>query len=186
MQLRRIALTVTAAALTAALGTPAAAHADMPAPAPVPATPGASILGVGHFTYAEPGVDGHRIRFSIHAWVNADGTTRGVFGYRHLLPDGSELAAGHAEVTCLHTQDGVALVAAVVPEGQGVLVNHGFYVKIVDGGRGRPDRIETLQASGGADRPPRFCVDTAEVPSLIRYPITRGGFRLATRQPRAT
>lgn len=172
----RIVLAIAAATLAAATAQPAPAHADASTPPPVPATPGALIHGVGHFTYDEPGVYGHRIRFDIHARVASDGTTRGVFGYRHLLPDGQVLGAGHAEVTCLHVQSGTALVAAVVPEGQGNVPNHGFYIKIIDGGRGRPDRIETLQAGGGPERPPRYCIDTAVVPDLKRYPVERGGY----------
>jgi hypothetical protein len=154
----------------------ALASGDSSVPPPVPATPGAHIHGVGHFTYDEPGVDGHRIRFSIHARVAPDGTTSGVFGYRHQLPDGQVVGEGHADVTCVSVAGDTALVAAVVPEGEGNVRNHGFYVKIVDGRRGQPDQIETLQAGGGPERPPQYCIDTAWDPTLKRYPIERGGY----------
>jgi hypothetical protein len=111
----------------------ALAGGDSSVPPPVPATPGARIYGVGHFTYDEPGLYGHRIRFSIRARVAADGTTSGVFGYRHLLPEGQVLGAGRAEVTCVSVHGDTALVAAVVPEGSGNVRNHGFYLKIVEG-----------------------------------------------------
>lgn len=171
-------LAVTAAA--ASLATPAAATAagsDPTTPPPVPATPGALIHGVGHFTYEEPGLQGHRIRFRVHARVDAEGTTRGTFDYRHLLPDGEVLGAGHAEVTCLSVHGDTALVAAVVPEGHGNVRNHGYYLKIIDGNRAHhPDQIETVQAQNGPDRPPRHCIDTAVDPDVKRYPIDRGGY----------
>lgn len=156
--------------------TSVSASGDPTLPPEVPATPGALIHGVGHFTYDEPGLHGHRIRFSVHAHVAADGTTRGILGYRHLLPDGQVLGAGHAEVGCLSVHGNTALVAAVVPEGQGNVRNHGFYLKIIDGSRARPDQIETVQAQNGTDRPPRYCIDTAVDPTVKRYPIDRGGY----------
>jgi hypothetical protein len=153
----------------------ALAGGDSSVPPPVPATPGARIYGVGHFTYDEPGLYGHRIRFSIRARVAADGTTSGVFGYRHLLPEGQVLGAGRAEVTCVSVHGDTALVAAVVPEGSGNVRNHGFYLKIVEG---RPDQIETLQAQDGPERPPRHCIDTAWDPTLKPYPIEHGGYAI--------
>jgi len=168
-----------AAAVAAVAAVPAPAHADPGAPAPIPATAGAWIHGVGHFTYHEPGTEGHRIRFSVAAVVSAGGTTRGVFGYRHLLPDGQLVDAGSAEVTCVHVADGVALVTAVVPEGQGPVANHAFMLKIIDGVRGAPDRIETLQATNGPTRPPRYCADTAGY-GLLTYPVERGGYRFGS------
>ncbi|MEV4753622.1 hypothetical protein AB0J86_00670 [Micromonospora sp. NPDC049559] len=175
----KIALLAMTAA--AAVGTPAAAGtpvADPTMPPPVPSTPGARVRGVGQFTYDEPGVQGHRIRFSIRAKVAASGTTNGVLGYRHLLPDGQVLGEGYAEVTCVNVQQGTALVAAVVREGHGSVRNHGFYLKIVDGGERRPDHIETLQAQDGPTRPPRYCIDTAIDPTLKRYPIEHGGYQI--------
>ncbi|RJL30809.1 hypothetical protein [Bailinhaonella thermotolerans] len=143
-------------------------------PPPVPATPGARIGGVGHFTYDEPGVEGHRIRFAVHARVAADGTARGALTYRHLLPDGKLLGRGRADVTCVNVTGDTALVTAVVPEGQGTVRNHAFYLKIIEG---RPDRIETLQTNNGPVRPPSYCADPAFNPDIRRYPIERGGFR---------
>jgi hypothetical protein len=171
----RIALAAAAMAACAVTAAPTPAHADTSTPPPVPPTPGAWIYGVGHFTYDEPGTYGHRIRFSVIAGVSADGTTHGVLGYRHLLPDGQEAASGHAEVTCVNVHDGTALITAVVPEGQGQVANHAFVLKIIDGGPGAPDRIETLQAQGGPTRPPRYCMDTAGF-GLRTYPVEPGGY----------
>jgi hypothetical protein len=169
-----IAATVAATVATVAAA-PSAAHAGSWEPTPVPATPGAWIHGVGNFVLDEPNTYGHRIRFSVLAWVNGNGTTRGVFGYRHLLPDGQVLGEGHAEVTCVNVRDDTAMVAAVVPQGQGNVVNHGFYLKIVDGGR-HGDRIELAQAGGDPAHPaPRHCVDTAELGAL-RYPVEPGNY----------
>lgn len=166
----RIRTALAAAALTVLVATPA--HADPSDPPPVPATPGAWIAGAGQFTYQEPGTYNHRIRFSVVAWTAADGTTRGAFGFRHLLPDGQLLDEGYADVTCVSVRGDTALVTAVVPEGQGSVGNHAFYLKIVDG---RPDRIETAQATNKPTRPVPYCVDTAPY-GLVRYPLDRGGY----------
>jgi hypothetical protein len=48
--------------------------------------------------------------------------------------------------SCLSVHGNTALVAAVVPEGHGNVRNHGFYLKIINGSRARPDQIETVQA----------------------------------------
>jgi hypothetical protein len=57
--------------------------------------------------------------------------------------------------------------------------NHGFYVKIIDGGRS-PDQIAFTQAQNGTERPPARCVDfDVEVPdSGDRYPVLVGGYRV--------
>ena len=44
------------------------------------------------------------------------------------------------------------------PGGPGSAKNHGFYVKIIDGGRG-PDQIVDAQATNGTERPPTGCFD---------------------------
>ena len=140
--------------------------------------PAAAVTGVGYFTYDEPGVYGHKIRFSVQARTSADGSTRGNFSFRHLLPNGDLLGQGRADVTCLQVSGGVALFTAVVPEGQGNVRNHAFYVKIIDGGRGRPDQIANIQAQNGPERPPRRCIDfEVEYPGAAkRYPVERGGY----------
>ncbi len=149
------------------------AQAADPDPPQVPATPGAWIAGVGHFTFKEPGTYDHRIRFSVAAGVDRRGKSYGVFRYKHQLPDGRVVGEGYAEVVCVSVQGNTALVAAVVPDGQGTVVNHGFYVKIIEG---RPDHIESAQAGGDPTRPaPRYCVDPALF-SAVRYPLDRGGF----------
>jgi hypothetical protein len=137
----------------------------------------AAIAGGGSFTYDEPDVYGHRIRFNIHARTTVDGSTRGSFSFWHLLPDGKLAAKGRADVTCLQVSGGTALLTAVVPEGQGNVRNHAFYVKIIDGGSGRPDQIANAQAQNGSERPPQRCVDfEVEHPGPKRYPIERGNY----------
>jgi hypothetical protein len=141
-------------------------------------THAAAISGVGNFTYDEPGVEGHKIRFSIHARTTADGSTRGDFRFRHLLPNGELVGEGRADVTCLQVSGGTALLTAVVPEGQGNVRNHAFYVKVIDGGRGRPDQVANIQAQNGSERPPERCIDfDVEYPGTAkRYPIERGDY----------
>ncbi|MFI6239581.1 hypothetical protein ACIBEF_06850 [Micromonospora sp. NPDC050795] len=160
MRIRRMLVTVLAGAV-AAVGVPASAQADDQDPPEVPATPGAWIAGVGGFVYDEPGTFGHQIRFVVVGWVDRHGTGHGVFRFRHALPDGSVASEGQAEVTCVSVVGSTALVTAVVPEGGSPMVNHVFVVKIIDGGPGRADQIETLQAGGvsapaAAERPVLF------------------------------
>lgn len=166
----KIRAVLIAAALVLGVAAPArAADGDPP---PVPATPGAWITGVGHFTFTEPGVDGHRIRFSVLAGVDRKGRTHGVFGYRHLLPDGQLVAEGFAEVTCVSVRGRTALLTAVVPEGKGPIRNHAFYLRLVDG---RPDLIDSVQAANGTARPVPYCVDTVPF-RQPQYPIELGGY----------
>lgn len=167
MKIRSVLL---AAALV--LGVAAPARADDGDPPPVPATPGAWITGVGHFTFKEPGVYDHRIRFSVLAGVDRGGRTHGVFGYRHLLPDGRLVDEGFAEVTCVSVRGSTALLTAVVPEGRGPVRNHAFYLRLVDG---RPDLIDSVQATNGPRRPVPYCVDTAPY-GQPQYPIELGGY----------
>jgi hypothetical protein len=172
MRIRHALVAAALAAGLAGVAVPGTAHADTPNPPPVPATPGAWITGVGHFTLQEPNTENHPIRFSVLAWVDRSGTTRGVFGFRHLLPDGRVLAEGQAEVTCVNVRGGTALVTAVVPEGQGNVGNHAFYLRLTNG---RPDRIETVQATNAPTRPVPYCVDIAPF-GVPTYPIERGGY----------
>ncbi|MET8257992.1 hypothetical protein [Micromonospora sp. NPDC005205] len=89
---------------------------------------------------------------------------------------GAVASEGQAEVTCISVVGNTALVTAVVPEGGSPMVNHVFVVKIIEGGPGRADQIETLQAGGDPTRPAkRYCIDTAPY-SLSRYPVRPGGY----------
>ncbi|MFE9914370.1 hypothetical protein ACFYPG_04360 [Micromonospora sp. NPDC005553] len=89
---------------------------------------------------------------------------------------GTVASEGQAEVTCISVVGNTALVTAVVPEGGSPMVNHVFVVKIIEGGPGRADQIETLQAGGDPTRPAkRYCIDTAPY-SLSRYPVRPGGY----------
>ncbi|MFF0150699.1 hypothetical protein [Micromonospora sp. NPDC005203] len=90
--------------------------------------------------YDEPNTVGHRIFFGVYAVAASDGSAQGQFLYRHERADGTLAAQGRADVTCLRVTGNVAVFTAIVPEGQGSARNHGFYVKIIDGGRG-PDQI---------------------------------------------
>ncbi|MEV6373488.1 hypothetical protein [Micromonospora musae] len=138
------------------------------------------VAGLGHFVYDEPGTAGHRIWFGVQAVAAADGSAYGQFLYRHELPDGTPVGQGRADVTCLKVTGNVAVFTAIVPEGQGTVKNHGYYVKIIDGGRG-PDQIVDAQAQNGAERPPTHCIDPEtelppEVPQRPRYPVLIGGY----------
>ncbi|MEW1587996.1 hypothetical protein AB0283_21455 [Micromonospora vinacea] len=175
MTIRRLLVAVLTGAVVL-VGAPASARADDQDPPEVPATPGAWIAGIGGFVYDEPGTVGHQIRFGVLGWVDRHGTGHGVFRFRHALPDGSVVSEGHAEVTCVSVVGDTALVTAVVPEGGSPMVNHVFVVKIVEGGPGRADQIETLQAGGDPTRPAkRYCIDTAPY-DLSRYPVRPGGY----------
>ncbi|PYC71056.1 hypothetical protein C7C45_11555 [Micromonospora arborensis] len=148
------------------------------------------VAGLGHFVYDEPNTVGHRIWFGVYAVAAADGSARGQFLYRHEQADGTLAAQGRADVTCLKVTGNVALFTAIVPEGQGTAKNHGFYVKIIDGGRG-PDQIVDAQATNGTERPPTGCLDPETdlppgSPSRSRYPILVGGYAVhAAGQSRA-
>ncbi|WP_433261484.1 hypothetical protein ACQPWR_20180 [Micromonospora vinacea] len=175
MKFRKLLVAMLAGAVTV-VGAPLSARADDQDPPEVPATPGAWIAGVGGFVYDEPGTVGHQIRFGVLGWVDRDGTGHGVFRFRHALPDGSVVSEGHAEVTCVSVVGDTALVTAVVPEGGSPMVNHVFVIKVIEGGPGRADQIETLQAGGDPTRPPtRYCVDPAPY-NLSRYPVRPGGY----------
>lgn len=168
--MKKTTLMLAAVALAVGVAAPAQAAAD--GPPPQPTTPGAWITGVGQFVYHEPNTEGHRITFGLAAGVTRGGVAHGVLTYRHALPDGSTLAEGWADVTCVNVTGDTALVAAVVPNERSNLVNHGFYLKIV-GGR----QIELAQTGGDpAHAAPRHCVDTADVPGLKRYPVAPGGY----------
>jgi hypothetical protein len=95
-------------------------------------------------------------------------TAFGTAGDATAATGGSARAAGVPALgTCLQVSDGVALFTAVVPEGQG---NHAFYIKIIDGGHGRPDQIANIQAQKGPERPPRRCIDVeVEFPPTVRW-----------------
>jgi hypothetical protein len=43
---------------------------------PAQAAAGESIAGTGHFTLDEPGIEGHRIRFTVQARAEGTGTAR--------------------------------------------------------------------------------------------------------------
>ena len=138
----------------------------------------ASVVGVGQFRLDEPNVVGHRIWFGVRAVTAADGSSRGRFRFRHLRPDGTVAGQGWADVTCLRVSGDVALFTAVVPEGVGVVKNHAFVVKVINGKHG-PDRIAFIQAQNGPERPPRRCIDfDVEFPTMpaIRYPVLTGGY----------
>ncbi|MFC5925218.1 hypothetical protein [Micromonospora vulcania] len=147
------------------------------------ATSGRSfVAGIGRFVYDEPNVVGHRIWFGVQAATTAGGSTYGQFLYRHELPDGTLVAQGRADVTCLKVTGNVAIFTAIVPEGQGTVKNHGYYVKIIDGGRG-PDQIVDAQAQNGSERPPTHCLDPEtdlppELPTRPRYPVLVGGYAI--------
>ena len=166
------ATAIAAVTVAGVLAVPAAAQARVHV-ASVAAGRSAA-AGTGHFVYDEPGTAGHRIWFGVQAVTTRDGSARGQFRYRHELPDGTLVAQGWADVTCLQVTGNVALVTAIVPEGEGPVRNHGFYVKIIDGGAGR-DEISDVQASGGPERPPTGCVDPDDY-HRPRYPVLAGGF----------
>ncbi|MEU8182962.1 hypothetical protein AB0B86_19620 [Micromonospora sp. NPDC049047] len=130
--------------------------------------------------YDEPNTEGHRIWFGVHAVSASEGSAHGRFRYRHERADGTLVAQGWADVTCLRVTGNVAVFTAIVPEGQGAAKNHGFYVKIIDGGRG-PDQIVDAQATNGSEPPPTGCIDPeTDLPpgSQVRprYPILVGGY----------
>ncbi|WP_433127753.1 hypothetical protein ACQPWW_33270 [Micromonospora sp. CA-240977] len=158
------------------------------APAVAQAQPGATgaaagrsmVVGLGHFVYDEPNTEGHRIWFGVQAVAASEGSAHGRFLYRHELADGALVAQGWADVTCLRVTGNVALFTAIVPEGQGAAKNHGFYVKIIDAGRG-PDQIVDAQATNGSERPPTGCFDPETdlppgSPTRPRYPVLAGGY----------
>ncbi|MET8282035.1 hypothetical protein [Micromonospora sp. NPDC005174] len=173
-----LAATATAAAaLVAAGSSPAWAQAASTSP---PGGTTAMVVGAGQFVYDEPNTVGHRIWFGVVAVAAADGSTHGQFRYRHELPDGTVAAQGRADVTCLRVTGNVAVFTAIVPEGVGPVRNHGYYVKIIDGGR-QPDVIVDAQAQNGTEPPPTGCIDPEtelppEVPARPRYPILAGGY----------
>ena len=134
-----------------------------------------TISGVGHFVYDEDGVRGHRIWFGVQAAARRDGSVGGEFLYRHELADGTLLAQGRADVTCLRVTGKVALFTAIVPDGVGDVPHHGFYVKVIDGGAAGRDRISDAQAQGGSEPPPTSCVDPADH-QRPTYPVLRGGY----------
>ncbi|MET7670946.1 hypothetical protein [Micromonospora luteifusca] len=138
------------------------------------------VAGLGHFVYDEPNTVGHRIWFGVYAVTAPDGSTHGRFLYRHEQADGTLAAQGRADVTCLKVTGNVAVFTAIVSEGQGAAKNHGFYVKIIDGGRG-PDQIVDAQATNGTERPPTGCLDPETdlppgSPQRPRYLILAGGY----------
>ncbi|MEU4679126.1 hypothetical protein [Micromonospora sp. NPDC023737] len=138
------------------------------------------VAGMGHFVYDEPGMAGHRIWFGVQAVTATDGSTHGQFLYRHELPDGTLVARGRANVTCLKVTGNIALFTAIVPDGQGTVKNHGYYVKIIDGGSGQ-DQIVDAQAQNGTEPPPTHCLDPEtdldpEAPKRPRYPVLIGGY----------
>lgn len=137
----------------------------------------AGVAGAGWFRLDEPNTVGHLIRFGVAATTSAAGTTRGRFDFVHLRADGSLAARGWADVTCLRVTGNVALFTAVVPEGVGPVRNHAYAVKVFDGGA-RHDRVASVQAQNGAERPRPDCFDfDAELPgAAIRYPLLAGGF----------
>lgn len=178
----RFGLRAAALAAVAAVGvvaSPAAAQAQQSEAMSVAA--GWSVVaGMGHFVYDEPGVAGHRIWFGVQAVTATDGSTHGQFLYRHELPDGTLVGQGRADVTCLKVTGNVAVFTAIVPEGQGTVKNHGYYVKIIDGGSGQ-DQIVDAQAQNGTERPPTRCLDPETelppgTPQRPRYPVLIGGY----------
>ncbi|MGC4747887.1 hypothetical protein ACLQ28_19850 [Micromonospora sp. DT201] len=187
----RSSFRTTALVAVAAVGVVASPSVAQARQAEAASAAGRSVVaGLGHFVYDEPNTVGHRIWFGVYAVTAADGTTHGQFLYRHEQTDGTLAAQGRADVTCLKVTGNVALFTAIVPEGQGSAKNHGFYVKIIDGGRG-PDRIVDAQATNGTERPPTHCVDPETdlppgSPSRPRYPILVGGYTVhAAEQSRA-
>ncbi|MBM7491444.1 hypothetical protein JOD64_002666 [Micromonospora luteifusca] len=148
------------------------------------------VAGLGHFVYDEVNTVGHRIWFGVYAVTAPNGSTHGRFLYRHEQADGTLAAQGRADVTCLKVTGNVAVFTAIVPEGQGTARNHGFYVKIIDGGRGA-DQIVDAQATNGSERPPTGCFDPETdlppgSPQRPRYPILAGGYAVhAAEQSRA-
>ncbi|MCX5065008.1 hypothetical protein OOJ91_03845 [Micromonospora lupini] len=172
------------AAVVVAAG-PSAAWAQQPETRPAAGL--SALAGMGHFVYDEPNVVGHRIWFGVSAVSTPDGTARGQFLYRHEWPDGTLVAQGRADVTCLKVTGNVAVFTAIVPVGEGTAQNHGFYVKIIDGGP-EPDVIVDAQAQNGATRPPTRCIDPetevpADVPPRPRYPILAGGYLVRSAGP---
>ncbi|WP_250000884.1 hypothetical protein [Actinoplanes sp. M2I2] len=148
--------------------TPSAAQAAPPG--------NAGVFGVGQVVLTQPDAVGHRVWFGVLASADAAGSSRGRFWFRHLLPDGSVLAQGWAEVTCLQVTGDVALFTAVVPEGVGVVKNHAFAMKVIDGGA-RPDQVAFIQAGGGPDRPPARCIDfDVEHPGQPYHQVRAGGY----------
>lgn len=137
--------------------------------APAQARPPAMVVGLGHFVYDEPGLEGHRIWFGVRAAQN-----RGRFWFRHEYPDGSLVAEGTADVTCLRVTGRTALFTAIVPDGTSEVRHHGFYVKIIDSDRG-PDLIADAQATNGPTPPPRDCYEPGDMGRPF-YPIRRGGY----------
>ncbi|MFI5924456.1 hypothetical protein ACIA3K_00610 [Micromonospora sp. NPDC051543] len=173
--------TVAAAAVTLVAAGSSTAWAQPTAPTGTsPPRAAAMVAGVGHFVYDEPNMVGHRIWFGVAAVTTVDGSTRGEFRYRHALPDGTELARGRADVTCLRVVGNVAVFTAIVPDGVDPVRNHGYYVKIIDGGR-QPDVIVDAQTQNGTEPPPTGCLDPEselppEAPARPRYPILAGGY----------
>ncbi|MFC3500333.1 hypothetical protein ACFOOK_05040 [Micromonospora krabiensis] len=173
------AMAVAAVAAAGVATSPTAAQARQPEGIRV-AGGWSVVAGVGHFVYDEPGTVGHRIWFGVQAVAAAGGSTYGQFRYRHELPDGTVVGQGRADVTCLEVTGNVAVFTAIVPEGQGAVRNHGYYVKVIDGGRG-PDQIVDAQAQNGTEPPPTECLDPetdlpAGVPPRPRYPVLVGGY----------
>ncbi|MEU4470661.1 hypothetical protein [Micromonospora sp. NPDC023888] len=172
------ATTLAAVAVVGVAAAPAVAQAH---PGARGAAAGRSmVVGLGHFVYDEPNTVGHRIWFGVYAVTASDGSAHGQFRYRHEQADGTLAAQGWADVTCLRVTGNVAVFTAIVPEGQSSVKNHGFYVKIIDGGRG-PDQIVDAQATNGSERPPTGCIDPETelppgLPSRPRYPILVGGY----------
>lgn len=155
-----------------------AALGVMTTPSIAQATPArnAGVIGVGQVVLTQPDAVGHRVWFGVLASTDADGSPRGRFWFRHLLPDGSLLGQGWAEVTCLQVTGNVALFTAVVPEGVGPVKNHAFSMKVIDGG-GQPDQVAFVQAGGGPARPPTRCIDfDVEYPGQPRHQIRTGGY----------
>lgn len=137
----------------------------------------AGLAGLGRVVLNEPGALGHPVWFGVAASAAGNGESHGRFWFRHLLPDGSLLGQGWAEVTCLRVTGNVALFTAVVPEGVGPIENHAFYMKVIDGGGANPDQVAFIQARGGPDRPPTRCLDfDVEYPGQPRYQVRAGGY----------
>ncbi|MET8087535.1 hypothetical protein [Micromonospora sp. NPDC005237] len=185
---RVAALVVVAAVVVAA--SPAAAWAQQPETRSAAATRWSTVTGLGHFVYDEPNMVGHRIWFGVSAFSTADGSTYGQFLYRHERADGTLAEQGRADVTCLRVTGNVALLTAIVPEGEGAVRNHGYYVKIIDGGR-LPDVIVDAQAQNGDEPPPTHCLDPETDlppgnPQRPRYPILAGGYAVHGAEPSRT
>ncbi|MEU5563501.1 hypothetical protein [Micromonospora musae] len=173
------ALAVAAVAAAGVAASPSAAQAQQ-SEAMSGAAGWSVVAGLGHFVYDEPGVAGHRIWFGVQAVKAPGGSTYGQFLYRHELPDGTPVGQGRADVTCLKVTGNVAVFTAIVPKGQGNVKNHGYYVKIIDGGS-EPDQIVDAQAQNGTERPPTHCIDPEtelppDVPQRPRYPVLIGGY----------